>query len=95
MAIETVTSENREEYMEKKLAERAGVKPKKKENPSDKPMAAKGLKSYRYKGRYGPIMIGAKDHEDALNQAKRSTSGNLGLENLEIWDEEKKKYVNA
>ena len=30
MAIETVTSENREEYMEKKLAERAGKKPKKK-----------------------------------------------------------------
>ena len=92
MPREIVTSENREEYMEKKMAEKA---PKKKENPSDKPMAAKGLKSYRYKGRYGPIMIGAKDHEDALNQAKRSTSGNLGLENLEIWDEEKKKYVSA
>lgn len=28
MAIETVTSENREEYMEKKLAEKAGKKPK-------------------------------------------------------------------
>jgi hypothetical protein len=27
MAIETVTSENREEYMEKKLAEKAGKKP--------------------------------------------------------------------
>ena len=27
MAIETVTSENREEYMEKKLAEKAGMKP--------------------------------------------------------------------
>jgi len=30
MAIETVTSENREAYMEKKLAEKAGKKPKKK-----------------------------------------------------------------
>jgi len=29
MAIETVTSENREAYMEKKLAEKAGKKPKK------------------------------------------------------------------
>lgn len=28
MAIETVTSENREEYMEQKLAEKAGKKPK-------------------------------------------------------------------
>lgn len=32
MAIETVTSENREEYMEQKLAEKAGKKPKEKKD---------------------------------------------------------------
>jgi hypothetical protein len=92
MPREIVTSENREDFIEKKLAEKA---PKKKENPSDKPMAAKGLKSYRYKGRYGHIMIGAKDHNDALNEAKRSTSGNTSMDNLEIWDDKEKKYVNV
>jgi hypothetical protein len=35
------------------------------------PLAAKGLKSYRYKGRYGYIMIGAKDDNDAIREAAR------------------------
>jgi len=51
----------------------------------DKPCAAHGLTSYRYKGRYGWIMIGAKSTEGALSEAKRSTQGVI-IGNLEIWD---------
>ena len=51
----------------------------------DKPMASHGLTSYRYKGRYGWIMIGATDTKDALNEAKRSTS-DVSIENLQIWN---------
>jgi hypothetical protein len=40
--------------------------------PHDRPMAAAGLKSYRYKGRFGWIMIGATDDADAMQQARRS-----------------------
>lgn len=54
-------------------------------NLCDKPMAAHGLTSYRYKGRYGWIMIGAKDDNDALNEAKRSTSDKVTMENLQVW----------
>ena len=56
----------------------------------DKPLASKGLKSYRAKGPYGYIMIGAKDHDDALKEAKRSNSS-ITKEDLEIWDG--KKYI--
>ena len=55
-------------------------------NLCDKPLAAKGLISYRYQGRYGWIMIGAKDHEDALRQAQRSTRDKVAFENLQIWN---------
>lgn len=58
----------------------------------DKPMATKGLLSYRCKGRYGFIMIGAKDDQDAFNEAKRS-SDSVKRENLEKWDGEK--YVKV
>lgn len=52
----------------------------------NKPMASKGLTSYRYKGPYGYIMIGAKDHKDALSEAARSlSSGSPSRHNLEIW----------
>lgn len=54
-------------------------------NLCDKPMAAHGLISYRYKGRYGWIMIGAKDDNDALREAQRSTSDKVTMENLQIW----------
>jgi hypothetical protein len=50
----------------------------------DKPMAAKGLTSYRYKGRYGWIMIGAVDIKDALNEAGRSTN-NVTVDKLQVW----------
>lgn len=55
-------------------------------NPCDKPMAAAGLISYRYKGRYGWIMIGARNHADALNEAQRSTSDKVNQDNLQVWN---------
>jgi hypothetical protein len=54
-------------------------------NLCDKPMASKGLISYRYRGRYGWIMIGAKDDNDALREAQRSTSDKVIIDNLQIW----------
>jgi hypothetical protein len=58
----------------------------------NKPMAAKGLLSYRCKGRYGFIMIGAKDDQDAFNEAKRS-SPFVKREDLEKWNGEKYEKV--
>jgi hypothetical protein len=54
-------------------------------NLCDKPMASKGLISYRYRGRYGWIMIGARDDNDALKEAQRSTSDKVIIDNLQIW----------
>lgn len=52
----------------------------------DKPCAAHGLTSYRYKGRYGWIMIGARDDADALREAARSSSDAINRANLQIWN---------
>jgi len=52
----------------------------------NKPMAIKGLTSYRYKGRYGFIMIGATDKADGLKQAQRSTSDKVSIDKLEVWN---------
>lgn len=58
-------------------------------NHWDKPMAARGLTSYRYPGRYGWIMIGAKDDLDALREAQRSMStGTPVIEKLQKWNGE-------
>ncbi|MDP9155318.1 MAG: hypothetical protein M3O74_13820 [Pseudomonadota bacterium] len=54
----------------------------------DLPLAAAGLTSYRCKGRYGWIMIGAKDHDDAMREARRSSS-DVTEAGLEIWDGER------
>lgn len=51
----------------------------------ERPVAAVGLTSYRYKGRYGWIMIGATDHEDALREARRSTGDKVDVANLQVW----------
>lgn len=60
----------------------------------DRPMAAPGLKSYRYPSRYGGyVMIGAKDNADALKEAARSIDGEPEMSRLEAWDGEK--YVPA
>lgn len=51
----------------------------------NRPCAAAPWLSYRYKGRYGYIMIGAKDDTDALREAQRSTSDAVSMDNLERW----------
>lgn len=56
----------------------------------DAPLAVPGLQSYRYRGRYGWIMIGAKSDEEALREAARSTVGEVSRGNLEVW---RGKYV--
>lgn len=61
---------------------------------TEKPCAAAGLTSYRYRGRYGWIMIGAKNQHDALREALRSVSQeSVSAENLEVWDLLLGKYV--
>jgi hypothetical protein len=53
----------------------------------DKPLASEGLTSYRYKGRLGYIMIGARTHAEALSEANRSlTTGRAELARLDIWN---------
>lgn len=54
---------------------------------SNMPLAAPGLTSYRCRGRYGYgwIMIGAKDDEDALKEARRSFP-DARAEDLQIWN---------
>lgn len=52
---------------------------------TNKPMAAQGLDSYRYRGRFGWIMIGATDHQDALRQAQRSTADPVTADRLQHW----------
>jgi hypothetical protein len=52
----------------------------------DRPMAAHGLLSYRYKGRYGWVMIGASDHLQALKEAQRSTADPVTPDRLQFWD---------
>lgn len=50
------------------------------------PLAVPGLESYRYRG----IMIGAKNDDEALKEAARSTVGEVSRGNLEVW---RGKYV--
>jgi AAA+ superfamily predicted ATPase len=57
-------------------------------DPTNRPIAAPGLISYRLKTRYGYVTIGATDTLDALKQALRSTL-DARVEHLEIWDGEK------
>lgn len=51
----------------------------------DKPLADRGLLSYRYRLAYGFVMIGAASDADALAQARRSTSSPCSIEHLERW----------
>ena len=53
-------------------------------NLTNRPLAAPGLISYRCKGPFGWIMIGATDHDDAMREARRS-SPHVSREGLEIW----------
>lgn len=54
-------------------------------NITSRPLAAYGFVSYRCKSLYGWIMIGALNHDDALREAKRSSS-TAKTEDLQIWD---------
>lgn len=59
----------------------------------DRPCAAAGLKSYRYRGESGWIMIGAENHDDALRESLRSTQLGGDIARLEVWDRDH--YVPA
>lgn len=52
---------------------------------TDLPLAIPGLLSYRCKGRYGWIMIGAPDDLDALNEARRSQA-DVSPDGLQRWN---------
>lgn len=54
-------------------------------NITSKPLAASGLTSYRCKQPFGWIMIGARDDNDAMNEARRSTA-NPTIEDLQVWN---------
>lgn len=50
-----------------------------------RPCAAAGLESYRCRGRFGWIMIGAVSDENALSEARRSWSG-AEMNHIERWN---------
>jgi len=52
----------------------------------DLPLADKGLTSYRCRGQFGWIMIGATDVADALREAARSERDAAKRENLQVWN---------
>jgi len=58
----------------------------------DKPLAIAGLISYRLRGPYGWIMIGAHDIADAMREAARSTP-DPQRDALQAWDGTR--YVDA
>ena len=65
-------------------------------NRTDRPCADHGWTSFRYKSRWGFIMIGAKDTEDALREARRSITDPatiVTVNNLDIWDAEAARYL--
>lgn len=51
----------------------------------NRPCAARGLDSYRYKGPFGFVMIGAVSAADAMREAERSTATPI-RDNLERWN---------
>jgi hypothetical protein len=59
----------------------------------NKPCASPNLHSFRYRGRYGWIMIGAHDALDALREASRSTGGSVSIKSLQEWNGES--YANV
>jgi hypothetical protein len=54
-------------------------------NTCDKPCAIAGLTSYRYRGNYGWVMIGASDIFDALKEAERSVREKAHTSRLQVW----------
>lgn len=52
---------------------------------TDRPLATAGLISYRCKGTYGWIMIGAANHVDAMREARRSSATAMHHD-LQVWN---------
>ena len=52
----------------------------------NRPCAAPGLLSYRYVHRHGCVMIGAANDYGALQEARRSMTGPVSMDNLEKWN---------
>jgi len=57
------------------------------------PRAVTGLKTYRYRGPYAFVWIGAKTTAEALREAKRSLDHMPDVSKLEVWNGEA--YVAA
>ncbi len=53
---------------------------------SNHPMASNGLITYRYRGRYGFIYIGASTDTEALSEAQRSTDDKVTPDRLERYN---------
>lgn len=53
---------------------------------SNTPMASNGLITYRYRGRYGFIYIGASTDTEALSEAQRSTDDQVSPYRLERYN---------
>ena len=60
----------------------------------DRPLASQGWISYRCRSPYGWIMIGAKDHDDAMREARRSNP-TVSRDGLQVWDASARQYVAA
>lgn len=58
----------------------------------DRPLAAAPFHSYRAIGRYGWIMIGANDDDDALKHANFSSETPLTKTELQKWCNEREDY---
>lgn len=52
----------------------------------DRPCAARGLQSFRYRLPFSFVMIGARDECDALLEATRSIAGQPDPARLERWN---------
>lgn len=52
---------------------------------TSRPLAAKGLRSYRHPGTFGWVMIGATSDADALREAGRSVA-HPSLQQLQRWN---------
>jgi len=53
---------------------------------SNHPRASNGLITYRYRGRYGFIYIGASTDTEALSEAQRSTDDKVTPDRLERYN---------
>jgi len=53
---------------------------------TNRPLASHGLTSYRYRGHYGWVMIGARNDEEALREAQRSVHEATTIDKLQVWN---------